>query len=157
MVLVFLVMSSLYAVRYTSWNAEYLSTHAEEFARNSTLSVLDYNDKQLERKYKEDQYGGATPEETLKLFVEALEKKDFELASKYYVPEKQEGFLKKLESEEPNATDPFINAFKNGRMESGQSEGLNDYGIDIYVGADKIPYSTRFMKNPFTNKWKITE
>lgn len=144
-------------VRYTSWNAEYLSTHAEEFARNSTLSVLDYNDKQLEKKYKEDQYGGATPEETLKLFVEALEKKDFELASKYYVPEKQVEILRKLASYKPNATDGFIGAYKTGRIKSAISDDMVTAGIEIYALGDTIPYSYQFFKNSFTNKWKITE
>ncbi|MGB9609071.1 MAG: hypothetical protein ACPL3E_01705 [Minisyncoccia bacterium] len=33
----------------------------------------------------EDTYGGKTPEETLKLFIDALKKEDLELASKYFV------------------------------------------------------------------------
>lgn len=156
-VLVFLVCGTLYAVRYTSWNAQYLSDHAEEFARNSAINVLNYQNAQIEKQYKEDQYGGATPEETLKLFVEALEKKDFVLASKYYVPEKQSEILKQLNSGKVDATNPFINAYKTGTNKSFASKDTNDYEIDTNAAGEKIPFITSFMKNPFTNKWKITD
>lgn len=49
------------------------------------------------RKYldilKADTYGGKTPEETFDLFLYALKKGDTELASKYYVLEKQKAAL----------------------------------------------------------------
>jgi len=38
-----------------------------------------------EKTMTEDIYGGKTPEETLTMFIEALEKGDIELASKYFV------------------------------------------------------------------------
>lgn len=46
--------------------------------------------EELKAQYENDTYGGKTPEETLDLFVAALEKGDVELASKYFVLEKQE-------------------------------------------------------------------
>ncbi len=46
--------------------------------------------KDLERQYAEDPYGGDTPEETLRLFIDALKAGDMELASKYFVLDKQE-------------------------------------------------------------------
>ncbi|MCX6705303.1 MAG: hypothetical protein NT162_03130 [Candidatus Woesebacteria bacterium] len=45
--------------------------------------------KLLEEKYKQDTYGGATPEATLALFVAALKKGDDNLAVKYFLPENQ--------------------------------------------------------------------
>src|SRR3989344_5009646 len=53
--------------------------------------------KQLEElrdKYMADTYGGNTPEETLQLFIDALKKGDTELASKYFVLDKQEEWIK---------------------------------------------------------------
>jgi hypothetical protein len=41
--------------------------------------VADYK-----KELREDIYGGETPEETLKMFVEALRQEDVELASKYF-------------------------------------------------------------------------
>jgi len=43
----------------------------------------------LQKQYAEDTFGGDTPEETLRLFVEALKKRDTDLAAKYFVLDKQ--------------------------------------------------------------------
>lgn len=43
----------------------------------------------LSKPYREDTYGGKTPEETWGMFLDALKKGDVELASKYIVPEKR--------------------------------------------------------------------
>ena len=53
--------------------------------------------KQIEKLYRDDKYGGKTPEETFDLFIAALEKGDIELASKYFVLNKQEQWKKTLE------------------------------------------------------------
>lgn len=45
---------------------------------------------------KKDTYGGKTPEETYQLFLQALEKQDIELASKYFVREKQAEIKQRL-------------------------------------------------------------
>src|SRR3989338_7176316 len=50
----------------------------------------------LEKQYAEDTFGGKTPEETLQLFIDALKAGNIELASKYFVKEEQEKWLKNL-------------------------------------------------------------
>lgn len=50
--------------------------------------------EQLEKVYRNDKYGGESPEKTFNLFITALEKGDIELASKYFVIEKQSGWAK---------------------------------------------------------------
>ncbi|MBI2057783.1 MAG: hypothetical protein HYT63_02245 [Candidatus Yanofskybacteria bacterium] len=52
--------------------------------------------KKMEAPYKNDKYGGKTPEETFDLFLEALRKEDIELASKYFVIKKQDEWKKTL-------------------------------------------------------------
>lgn len=52
---------------------------------------------QWEKPYREDKFGGKTPEETYDLFLDALRKGDTTLASKYFVIEKQESWAKTLE------------------------------------------------------------
>ncbi|MBI3019760.1 MAG: hypothetical protein HYY60_00320, partial [Parcubacteria group bacterium] len=54
--------------------------------------------ERLQAEYKNDTYGGATPEETLSLFIAALEKGDIELASKYFLPEDREEILVQIQS-----------------------------------------------------------
>ena len=50
----------------------------------------------LEESYKNDIYGAETPEKTYRLFLEALKNKDIDLASKYFILEKQEEYKKLL-------------------------------------------------------------
>ena len=50
----------------------------------------------LEKQYAEDPYGGETPEETLRLFIDALKKGDTNLAAKYFVIDEQENWREQL-------------------------------------------------------------
>src|SRR3989338_3270107 len=50
----------------------------------------------LEKAYREDQYGGNTPEETLQLFIDALKKGNTDLAAKYFIIDEQEKWKVKL-------------------------------------------------------------
>lgn len=52
--------------------------------------TLQRFEQELMRPYTEDRVGGKTPEETLRLFLEALKKKDVDLAAKYFVLDKQD-------------------------------------------------------------------
>lgn len=49
-----------------------------------------------EQKYKNDKYGGKTPEETYQMFLNALKNKDIELASKYFVLDEQDRYKQAL-------------------------------------------------------------
>src|SRR3990172_5868137 len=57
-----------------------------EYSFNKDLQAIK---KEAERPYLEDIYGGKTPKETLELFIAAIEKEDFDLASKYFILSKQ--------------------------------------------------------------------
>src|SRR3989338_11135283 len=75
------------------------AVYAVQFWRQRTnpeYQVLQYF-RDLERQYREDPYGGNTPEETLQLFIDALKKGDIELAAKYFVLDKQSDWQNKLE------------------------------------------------------------
>src|SRR3989344_510439 len=54
----------------------------------------------VEEPYYTDTYGGATPEETYDLFIEALKAGDVELASKYFEIDGREEWEKTLETYE---------------------------------------------------------
>lgn len=74
--------------------------------------------KELERPYREDKYGGKTPEETFDLFLEALRKGDIELASKYFELENQEEWLEKLSQyKENNNLSDFLKELERERKE----------------------------------------
>src|SRR3990167_4126944 len=52
--------------------------------------------EKMQAPYKNDKYGGKTPEETFDLFLDALRKEDVDLASRYFVIPKQEGWKQSL-------------------------------------------------------------
>ena len=62
--------------------------------------------RELEQKYLDDTYGGQTPEETLELFISAIEAGDLNLAAKYFVLDEQEKWRENLNRiEERNQID----------------------------------------------------
>ena len=73
------------------------------------------NDKIVEFDH-EDNDGGQTPAETLDMFIDALEKADLELASKYFITEKQQSWLKILrEYAENDLLDQLIKEIESTR------------------------------------------
>jgi len=52
--------------------------------------------KEITKKYAEDTYGGDTPEETLRLFIDALKAGNTDLAAKYFVLDKQQKWKEDL-------------------------------------------------------------
>lgn len=107
----------------------------------------------MEKAYREDTYGGDTPEETLKLFTDALRVGDTELAARYFVVEKQ---LQRKEI--------FGNWERNNRLVF-IAEALRYYGETAYpidnnaqitsIIDGKPSVVVFFVRNTQTNKWKI--
>lgn len=99
-----------------------------------------------------DTYGGKTPQETLDLFISAVEKGDYELASKYFVVERQEKELRELQISERKNIDNVMSLLKkvNAEMikENFQTSKTN------YVITQ--PILVTFIKYP-SNLWKIDE
>lgn len=71
------------------WGIPYLSGKYRVWQVNNSY-------EKLSEPYFKDSYGGKTPEETYDLFVDALKDEDIGLASKYFVIEKQDDWLKTL-------------------------------------------------------------
>jgi len=59
-----------------------------------------------------DKIGGKTPQETLDLFIQAIEKNDYELASKYFIIEKQEEELKSLQNSKKEDINNIISVIR---------------------------------------------
>lgn len=112
----------------------------------------------LSKPYREDTYGGKTPEETWSMFLDALRKGDVELASKYIVVEKREKRLGDM-----------VKAKEEGRLPGI----VEKYSVDLEdedVGAERVsfelPYVNEsgkteahpivFILNPYTKVWKIS-
>ena len=111
--------------------------------------------EKLNEAYKKDEYGGATPEETLNLFIEALKAGDLELASKYFVVEKQPFILESFE----NSTNDYIASLISDLERVGDAIKLSDnkYRFRTYDLSGMAEFSFDLVYNTHTNKWKMYE
>lgn len=118
----------------------------------------NYFDK-VQSAHRNDKYGGKTPDETLSLFIQALEKDDLRLASKYFVLDKDgnrnpmwlEG-LNRLKSEGKMAM--VIGDLKKAKVVE-KSERLNYWYYAIYGENNSVTKTFDIKKDNFSNLWKI--
>ena len=127
---------------------ESLSSYQERIViyQNEYLKYM----KELE---KQDNYGGKTPEETLELYIKALEARDFELASKYFVLEDQKKEFEELKSLDQNKIDSYLSVLNKANPTSYNST-FNTYELrSLFDGKDILV--TGFVKNKETDIWKL--
>ncbi len=91
--IVFGTLLVLVIAGYLAWDTFY-GPRAMRLAGDRLLNENYATYQKFVRTYEEamraDTYGGKTPEETLRLFTEALERNDLELAAKYFMLETNE-------------------------------------------------------------------
>ena len=101
------------AVLGVSW---VLTAFVPGLSRYYEVKKLRQSVKEFYGQYTEDKYGGKTPEETYDMFIEALQKEDIELASKYFVINKQDDWLKTLgEIKDSSSLEKFISELQENR------------------------------------------
>ncbi len=125
---------------YDQWRGE---KRVEELAQLLAKIEKDAFDKKAA-----DKIGGKTPQETLDMFIKAVEAGDYELASKYFVIEKQEEELKSLQ----NSPKKNIGNVMQLLEQSGKSKG--EYSFDQKGFSFYKPILVNFVIYPSGN-WKI--
>lgn len=107
-------------------------------------------EKELYQQMMADTYGGKTPQETLGLFISAVEKGDYELAGKYFVNNNQAKWKNMLSEAENN--NEFLVEIKKvqNNMNSGRYSDAQDW---FRV---EEPVSIEFARHP-NGVWKINE
>lgn len=128
--------------KYQNWQKwRNIKKQAEEF---------EMKQKELEALIKADTYGGKTPQETLEMFISAVEVGNYELASKYFVVEKQGEELAKLKRSPKDNINNVIKLLKQINNSKGEySENKQSYSLYDPVAVDFILYHF--------NLWKISE
>lgn len=98
-----------------------------------------------------DTYGGKTPQETLQMYIEAVEKGDHELASKYFVEKEREKWRNELgKIRVADKIDVFITPLKDALLSEGSySTDKQQFFISDPVGVDFILYPNGI--------WKLTD
>lgn len=156
-ILLFVGILLLVALAIWVWQA-YLSPEARS-AQQMQKNYESY--QQWEQSYKDalrnDTYGGKTPEETLALFIDALEKEDVDLASKYFLideklsREKWIAFLSKIK-ENGN----LIKFADDLKKYDEKSKSFDPYYLFIYKNEDgSIALQITLQLNKESNVWKI--
>lgn len=97
-----------------------------------------------------DNYGGKTPQETLQMYIDAVEKGDYTLASKYFIKNKQDEEVKTLSISSKENIQKLIGYIK----EDLKSEGSSSFdGKEFYF---EKPLYIHF-KQLSSGIWKIIE
>ncbi len=149
---------------YFVWG-NYFSTNAR-LARQQQAQYEKYAawENDFNKIMTEDNYGGKTPEETLKMFVDALKQGDTDLAAKYFYLEtdtKDPNFMTRNKwieglkaAKEDGALPGIIEIVEKAKFDSKSSWAesawfsvLNKDGIADYTIILKL--------NTFSNTWKI--
>ena len=114
----------------------------------------------LEQPYKDDTYGGKTPEETWGMFLDALKKGDIDLAIKYYAIGRIEGvptdsLYKKKQNGQLGEWIKELEGLKKSSREplEGQANYYYDYFDEEFKQIISAPVI--FYLNPYTKVWKI--
>jgi len=114
--------------------------------------------EELREAYKNDPYGGNTPEETMELFVDALKKGDLELASRYYVVEQQDDIYNKLpQGVESGGINTLLDYYEDGGVIKIFYDYINEYEISVIKNKNEPGFTFRLTLNQETNKWKILD
>ncbi len=111
---------------------------------------LKREQEELYQRQLADTWGGKTPQETLRLYIEAVEKGDYELASKYFVIEKQEEEWRKLENSPAENTKNILDLLKVSLISPG-SFSADGKGFVV-----RRPLLVDFVLYP-NGIWKIVE
>lgn len=145
-----------YVWGYASWWIAGADSRAENMQAYKGWLAMEAESAALEAQYRADTYGGTTPEETLRLFIEALEKKDYILASKYFLVEERASFLSEIRDSDKNGfSDEYIEVL-NYRHVVSVSEDKTGADIDFLDSQNKQVHFGQMTINPFTDKWKIS-
>ncbi len=145
----------LYTAGY--WAVYYYKQWQGQKAVQKLAEELEKIKKEKYEQAMADTYGGKTPQETLQMFIGAVEKGDYDLASKYFIEKYQEkelNFLKSLNNDQLNW---FLTKMLKGAIK-GSIENLGDeefYTIRVPADKPNTYYAViNFSKYP-NGIWKI--
>lgn len=122
----------------------------------SGMAYRNYVDDYIQLQLN-DKVGGDTPEETVDLFIAALKKGDYDLASKYFVIDEQEKWKKMFDEATKQQNEDWakeIEGSKNFWHKEIQAEDKIEFWYNTGEGENKRTHSVYLQKN-MNNKWKI--
>lgn len=138
---------SLIAVDYYTWKTR----------QNSLRQIVENEQAMKQQAYEEamaDTYGGETPYETLSLYIAAVKKGDYELASKYFISRNRDAELKSLNLASKENMTTYIMELSRVLQNIENHEGSYDNQKSSF--AIRTPILVDFTLYP-NKTWKIVE
>lgn len=142
-------LGTLVAIRYLRYRSD--PAYQNEQAAREYVE----QEKHLIQQMKDDPYGGETPEQTLRLFIDALKKGDTDLAAKYFVIGEQERWKKKL----LDIKERDVLKFMLEDLQSGEMDKKDPNEAFFTVANEKNEVTTQMIlkRTSLNKRWKITE
>jgi len=152
----------------TIWSTWYFSEEVQQARQyKKDAEILDKKIREQAKEYAADTYGGETPEETYEMFLQALKMEDINLASKYFILDKQEEYKQFFtDIKNNNKWDEMIEDLSNPENQKGEMKENSAYVIRVYNTENyliaqavlKIPLNLATEeKEPLSNTWKMIE
>lgn len=145
-VIIILALGAVVAARlYEKWQGEQA---VQKFAE-----AMKKAEEDAYRAAMADTYGGKTPQETLQMYIDAVEKGDYVLASKSFVGDNQEKELKSFDGASSTALSNYLAIIKRlgATIESG---GNYDTEKAYFSAHDPVLLRMKLYPNGI---WKIIE
>lgn len=131
------------------WGPQTFSFYWYEYLNRKHLAEFEA----AEEMYRTDTNGGETPEETLDLFVSALEAGDAGLAASYFVPEKRGEMEKQFKAGfESGGVELLLGDLK--KIEKGTSVNGDRHEF-VVLENNQVLFSYSLVKNTYSQKWLI--
>lgn len=99
-------------------------------------------EQELHQMQLADTYGGKTPQETLRMYIEAVEKGDYELASKYFVIENQKSELGSFNNSSEADLQKFLEILGRLVLVDKEQRLRESYKISVQQGSIDENYYT---------------
>ncbi len=127
---------------YQQWQGERAVAALHDYLQEQSDAAL--------RAAMADTYGGSTPQETLQMYIDAVEKGDYVLASNYFIESKRALELTTLQSSSEENILNIVSMLKEAQKSSGGwSEDKKGFAITDPILVDFTLYPN--------NIWKLVE
>jgi hypothetical protein len=129
-------------------------TEMTKFVMTHTQEELDEYRRKVDEIKAEDTFGGKTPEETLRMYIDALKAGDMELASKYFRLEDQERELEELIVLTKEQVDKSLSFIDVNAYKKFCNDNKDECEIDVIFEGENILIA-RFIKIEQSGLWKL--
>lgn len=155
--LIFSVVILIVGGGYLVWDRYFSEIGKARRFTEEQMRVYEKSEKAYVEAMTADTYGGRTPQETLELFIVALEKSDVDLASKYFLLDEnlsREKWAKQLQDiKNRSLLDKMIRDLNTAEFYDSLYEGNQQFVI--YNENKTGSLLVNFFFNKYSKVWKI--